>query len=75
MDVSTDGGTTWTERTPLNSEPMCTCYLPLKSTQRTGQSFGHYMGLDAQGGRIGFSWMDDRDMGPQSVYVRTGSIR
>ncbi|HUR68567.1 MAG TPA: sialidase family protein, partial [Candidatus Thermoplasmatota archaeon] len=75
VDVSGDGGATWADPDALNSAPLCTCFLQLRTPQRSGGMFGHYVGLDAQAGAIAAAWMDDRDaVKPQGVYARVGTL-
>lgn len=74
VESSDDAGASWSAPRALNDAPMCSCFDSLKGPARSGVQFGHYVGLDAKGGRIVATWMDNRDpLAPQTIHARAGA--
>lgn len=71
LTLSDDGGSTWADPLALNDAALCSCWTQVKSPHRATVQFGHYLGLDAQGGRLAATWMDNRDpLAPQGIHGR-----
>jgi hypothetical protein len=67
-------GAAWSAPFVLNSAMLCGCWGSLNASYVDGGDLGHYIGLDAQAGRIVAAWPDNRDPTKvQTIYGRSGA--
>lgn len=74
LHQSSVDGVTWSAPFTLNTAPLCACWGLVNGPYRNTPHIGHYMGMDAGGGKVIPIWPDTRDpLVTQTVYARVGS--